>query len=137
MNQPEKSEKKSKKTPAKNKTMDWIIRGTVFGVLGVLLIVALLDFTAKQSAQGTADAWRAALKAKDEHADLFKSEFDKVPVKGSPTVTTTQSATRSITANSVSTYVWRGTFRTYTVKVSFGMGNDPTVESIDGPGEVQ
>lgn len=137
MSDSEKREKKSRKEPAKNKTMDWVIRGAIFGVLGILLILALLDYSAKQNAQGTADAWRAALKSKGEFSDMFKSEFDKVAVKGSPTITTSQSAVRSVSANSVTTYVWKGPFRTYAVKVSFGLGNDPSVESVDGPGDMQ
>lgn len=138
MSEPEKTNKKSaKKSKPGNPARDWIIRGVVFGVLGILLIVALLDFGAKQSASKTAEAWRAALRAKGEDNDLTQSELRNIRVSGSPSVTTVTSPTRSTIANSVETYVWKGTFRSYTVKVSYGLGKDPTVEEIAGPGEPQ
>ena len=138
MSEPEKNNKKSaKKSKPGNPARDWIIRGVVFGVLGILLIVALLDFGAKQSAAKTAEAWRAALRAKGEDGDLTKSELEKIRVSGSPAVIKFTSPTRSTQANEVHTFTWRGTFRSYTVKVSYGLGTDPTVEEIAGPGEPQ
>jgi type II secretory pathway pseudopilin PulG len=140
MSEPErssKSKKSDKNSKPGNPARDWIIRGVVFGILGVLLIVALLDFQAKQSATKTAEAWRAALRDKGETADLTKSEMDKIPVSGSPSISKFKSPTRSTHANEVDTYTWKGTIRTYVVKVSYGLGNDPTVEEITGPGEAQ
>ncbi len=138
MSEPEKTSKKSaKKSKPGNPARDWIIRGVVFGVLGILLIVALLDFGAKQSAAKTAEAWRAALRAKGEDGDLTQTELRKIRVSGSPSISNFKSPTRSTQANEVDTYVWRGTFRSYTVKVSFGLGTDPTVEEIAGPGDPQ
>ena len=138
MSEPERTSKKSAKKPKPgNPARDWIIRGVVFGVLGILLIMALLDFGAKQSASKTAEAWRAALRAKGEDGDLTQTELRNIRVSGSPSVTTVTSPTRSTLANTVDTYVWKGTFRSYTVKVSFGLGTDPTVKEIAGPGEPQ
>ena len=79
MSEPEKNSKTKK---SDKKSRDWIIRGVVFGVLGILLIMALLDFGAKQSAAKTAEAWRAALRAKGEDGDLTKSELEKIRVSG-------------------------------------------------------
>ena len=132
-----KSTKKSSKKDKPGQLRDWIIRGVVFGVLGVLLILALLDFRTKQAATSTAEAWRAALRAKGENKDLSKSEFEKVPVQGSPTIVSTKAETKTIRGVSFNTYTWKGTFRTYVVKVAFGMGNDPTVDEIEGPAEPQ
>jgi hypothetical protein len=132
-----KSEKRSKdsskKTAPNTQVRDWIIRGLVFGVLAILLVLALLDYQSKQAAAATATGWREAVRSKDEMHELKKSEFKKLTVQGSPTISSFQSATRSIDADSVDTYSWKGIFRTYSVKVSFGMGNDPSVESIEGP----
>ncbi len=129
------SAKKSGKKPPQNAMRDWIIRGVVFGTLGILLIVALLDFQAKQAATKTSAAWRAAMSSVDEHKDLTKSQFDQVLIQGKPVVTTEKAGPNAFAAVSVNTYVWNGTFRTYTVKVYFGMGKDATVEEIQGPGE--
>jgi hypothetical protein len=111
----------------------WLIRGTVAVLLVSLLGLALLDFKSKQEASTTAAGWREALRSKDEMKELNKSAFKKLPVSGLPTITSFQSATRSATENSTDTYAWKGIFRTYSVKVAFGLGNDPPVESIDGP----
>jgi hypothetical protein len=135
MSQPENSKKSSKKAAKGNPVVDWVVRGVVFGVLGILLILALLDFRAKQSATSTAEAWRSALRAKGETSDLTKSEFSQIAVKGGPEITSAKAGPNGMLAVTVDTYVWKGTFRTYTVKVYFGLGNDPTVEQIEGPGE--
>ena len=130
-----KKKSKSKSDKKGNPVLDWVIRGVVFGVLGILVLMAMMDFRAKQSATTTAEAWRVALRSKGETGDLTKSELSKIPVSGSPAISSVTSPVRSLTANTVDTYVWKGTFRTYTVKVSYGLGNDPTVEQIDGPGD--
>lgn len=128
------SAKKSAKKPPQNALRDWIIRGVVFGILGILLVVALLDFQAKQAATKTSEAWRAALASVSEHQDLSKSKFEQIPIQGKPAVTTDKAGPNPFAAISVNTYVWKGTLRTYTVKVYFGMGKDAPVEQIEGPG---
>lgn len=132
-----KSEKRSKESSKKSapntQVRDWTIRGAVFGVLAILLVLAWLDYQSKQAAASTATGWREAVRSKDEMHELKKSEFKKLAVNGSPAISSFQSATRSIDANSVDTYAWKGIFRTYSVKVSFGLGDDPPVESIEGP----
>lgn len=128
-------ESKSSKAKPKSATRDWIIRGIVFGGLAVLLVLALLDFQAKTAAQTTADAWHAAMKSKTEEQDLKKSEFSKIPVQGSPQMVSQQAGPNPFAAKTIETYTWSGTFRKYTVKVFVGMGADPSIESIQGPGE--
>lgn len=110
-----------------------LIRGTVAAILVVLLGFAMLDYRSKQDASTTATGWREALRSKDETQELSKSAFKKLPVVGQPNITSFQSATRSATENSTDTYAWKGIFRTYSVKVAYGLGNDPPVESIEGP----
>jgi hypothetical protein len=130
----DKSEKSSKKGKPNTAVRDWIIRGVVFGVLIILLLMAIPEFQAGRAATGTADAWRAARSAKSELEELRKSEFDKIPVQGRPAMTSDKAEANSYHAVTVNTYVWKGTFRTHTVKVYFGMGNDPAVEEVEGPG---
>ena len=119
-----------------NKARDWIIRGVVFGILGVLLILALLDFQTKQAATRTAEAWRAARRSVPEHADLRLSEFKKVAVRGRPAFVSGPAGANSFAAKTLDTYTWRGIFRTYTVKVYIGLGKDPAIEEVEGPGAV-
>jgi hypothetical protein len=128
---------KTAKQPPKSAIRDWIIRGIVFGGLALLLVLALLDFQAKTAAQKTADAWHAALKSKTEEQELTKSEFSKIPVQGSPQMVSEQAGPNQFAAKTLETYTWSGTFRKYTVKVFVGMGADPSIESIQGPGDEQ
>ena len=113
---------------------DWTIRGVVFGVLGVLLVLALLEFQTKTAATGTAAAWRAAMKAKPVDAELTKSEFGQVVVQGRPTMVSGPAEANSYSAKTVETYTWSGVFRQYVVKVYIGLGTDPSIEAITGPG---
>ena len=113
---------------------DWVIRGVVFGVLAVLLVLALLDFQTKRAATNTAGAWRAAMKAKPVDSELTKSEFGKVLVQGRPAIASGPAGPNSFAAKTVDSYTWSGIFRRYEVKVYFGLGADPTVEAITGPG---
>lgn len=129
---------KSETNKAPNKSpRDMIIRGVVFGGLAILLIVALLDFQAKQAAQSTGDGWRDAVKSKGEDQDVLKSEFSKLSVKGSPQIESREAGENSFAAKTLTTYTWQGIFRSYVVKVYFGLGADPPVDAIEGPGEDQ
>ncbi len=113
---------------------DWIIRGVVFGGLAILLVLAVQEFQTKNAATGTAAAWRAAMKAKPVDAELTKSEFSRIVVQGRPTIVSGPAGTNSFAAKTVETYTWSGVFRRYEAKVYFGLGADPTVEAVTGPG---
>lgn len=139
MSQPAKRSKKTetkskKQSPVSNGMRDLIVRLAVFGILGLLLLSAVPEFLSGRAATATADAWRAARAAKPETEELLKSEFDKIPIQGSPLVTTGEAGPNSFQAVKATTYTWKGTFRTHVVKVYFGMGQDPAVEEIEGPG---
>ncbi len=125
---------KTAKAP-KSSTRDWIIRGVVFGGLAVLLVLTLLDFQTKQAAQTTSDAWRAAVRAKGEDVELPKSEFSIIPVQGSPQLASGPAGPNPYAARTLETYTWSGIFRNYSVRVFVGAGSDPSIESVQGPGE--
>lgn len=125
---------KSSKT-SKSSARDWILRAVVFGALAVLLILAFLDFQAKQAATNTADAWRTAMNSKSEEEDFRKSEFSRIPMQGNPQLASNPAGQNAFAAQTIDTYTWSGTFRSYVVKVFVGMGVDPAIESIQGPGD--
>jgi hypothetical protein len=114
--------------PAGNKTRDWIIRSVVFGALGVVLVLAVLDYQAKTQAQDTSDAWDKLLnEANAENASDVPLEKLKDGMKGSPEVTESQGQ---------NVYTWKGPFRKYVVTVTY----DPqtpskSVDSIEGIGK--
>ncbi len=131
---PEKKTKSKQKPKPNTAARDWIIRGVVFGGLAILLVLALQEFQTKQAATGTIDAWRATMKAKAVDADFTKSEFGKIAVQGRPTIVSGPAGTNPYSAKTVETYTWSGIFRRYEVKVYIGLGTDPTIEAIIGPG---
>lgn len=128
---PQNSKKRVQPKPSTNPAVAWSVRAAVAGLCIGLLYLAWHEFQVKQAFSATASAWQTALRSKTENADLTKSEFRKIAVKGSPAVTTEKAAANPLTAVSVETYTWKGRLRTYAVKVSFGLGNDPPVEQVE------
>ena len=110
-----------------------LVRVVVWGTLAVVVLLGASDMRLKRAAEGTRDAW---LKAKaDENSrnkDLRQSQL-AAHVQGSPTVSTAPTKKHRL-AVSVTTYVWDGFFRDYQIDVYLGLGKDPSVEIIDGPG---
>jgi hypothetical protein len=129
------SKKKSKAKPSINPAVVWGVRAAVSVVAAVFLILAYQEFQVKQAFSSTNEAWQNALRSKSENADLTKSEFSKIPVKGNPTITSDKAGPNSFAAASVDTFTWKGRIRTYAVKVCFGLGNDPPVEQVEVVGK--
>jgi hypothetical protein len=103
----------------------------VVAIVAVLLGFAWQEYQVKQAFSTTNEAWQTALRSKSENAELTKSEFHKIPVKGSPVSTSDKAGPNSLAAASVDTFTWKGRTRTYAVKVYFGLGNDPPVELVE------
>lgn len=118
----------------------WAVRVFVLGTLILLIVLAYSDFQVKSQAQQTLDAW---LNKYDEFADgrvMRDNELADLIV-GKPTVRDGDSSELQRPKNSafVQVYEWRGTFRTYSIKVGFSdspedsFGGRP-IETIEGPG---
>ncbi|MBX3444143.1 MAG: hypothetical protein KF774_17200 [Planctomyces sp.] len=129
---------KLKKKSAKNGSQATLItRIVVFGILGVLLILALLDFRKKQGAQTSATKIREHLAAKERTSeDMLKSELTAL-LTGSPAVSSISPSSVAALglAAAAERLDWKGPFRTYTIFVGYGAGENPPVEVIEGPGE--
>ena len=132
-----KKKTKAKPKPSINPAVVWGVRAVVSAVAVVLLVLAWQEYQVKQNFSSTNEAWQAALRSKGENADLTKSEFSRLPVKGSPSVTSDKAGPNSLAATTVDTYTWKGRFRTYAIKVYFGLGNDPPVELVEVVGAGQ
>ena len=115
---------------SKSRQKDWIIRGVVFGVLGVLLIFALLDYFEKQHAQNTYTAWQEALQKTTEAGEELYPEDLKAITHGSPKMTE-----EKIQGGTIQTYSWNGMFRSYPIQVYLDMGVKPAVVEIVPPNE--
>ena len=126
-----KKKTKAKPEPSINPAVVWGVRAVISVVAAVLLGLGWHEYQVKQDFSSTNETWQKALRSKGENADLNKSEFSGLPVKGSPSVTSDKAGPNSLAAATVDTYTWKGRIRTYAVKVYFGLGNDPPVELVE------
>lgn len=126
-----------------NKQRDMIVRVAVYGVLVVVLILALIDYFAKKKATDTVTAWREAKKSADavvEEKDLKEmkeSELESLVVGNPSKETITVSGREQARTRSKEKviYDWGGIFRSYKATVYIGPGSHRPVEEIFGPGE--
>ncbi len=109
--------------PAGSKTRDWVIRTVIFGALGVVLVLAVLDYQKKTEATETGVAWRDLLSAANEE-DLPLAQLQD-SIQGSPEVAESKGQ---------NVYTWKGQFRSYVIKVNFDARFPAkTVDDIEGP----
>lgn len=116
-----------------SKTRDWIIRIAIFGVLGVVLVLALLDYRAKQQATATSTAWAELLKeANEENNGILEVKELEDSIEGSPERTEKENGPQDTDL----IYRWDGTFREYIVTVNATSAKDAAnVNTIEGPGK--
>ncbi|WP_166821972.1 hypothetical protein [Thalassoroseus pseudoceratinae] len=120
-------DKTSKK---KNSQKDWIVRGVVFGVLGVLLVFALMDFFEKKNAEGTYDAWQTAMQEREnDGSELYAEDLEGL-MKGSADYTE-----EKLTTGTVRRYTW-GVIREYPIEVLLDNSVKPAVAELIPPSEV-
>jgi hypothetical protein len=117
----------AKEKPTGNKTRDLIIRIVIFGALGVVLVLAVLDYRIKQQATNTGAAWRELLKEANEN-DVARLHVEALQegIEGSPVLSENQGQ---------NVYTWKGTFREYVIKVEHDNRLNKAVQEITGPGE--
>ena len=120
------------------RTRGMIIRVVVWGGVAVMALLTLLDMRSRVAAQGTRDAWIAAQDEKiKQNKDLHRSDLDSL-IQGSPRLPPEEApADRHQTVcRSMLKYTWPGILRSYTINVYLGLGDDASVEYIEGPGKV-
>ncbi|HEY0983373.1 hypothetical protein [Schlesneria sp.] len=125
------SKNSSKDTKAANSAVVWTVRGLVAVTAVVLLFLAWQENQVKQAFSSTNEAWQAALRSSGENTDLTKSQLKAIPAKGNPLVTSDKAGTNTVGAVDVETFTWKGRLRSYSVKVHYGLGQDPSVELIE------
>lgn len=113
-----------------NSSSTMVVRLVVFGILGVLVVLAILDFRAKGQATATADAIQKRMEG-----DVLKSEIQPL-IQGSPAVSSIdpKAVPELKIATTAEQYLWKGILRNYTVLLGYGLGDDPPVEIVISPG---
>jgi hypothetical protein len=123
---------KSKESSAKKLgTADLIVRGLLFAVLAVLVVVAIKEFGARSQATGSHQAVYDLLAKEAENNPVKKSQI-KPLIQGSPQVESIDP--KSLNSPLLATaerYTWPGLIRTYSLTIGYSLGEDPEVEVID------
>jgi hypothetical protein len=115
----------AKQKAGANKTRDLIIRVVVFGTLAVVLVLAYMDYRVKQQATQTGKAWRDLLtEANANHAADLPVDKLKESMQGSPEVSE---------KDHQNVYTWKGSFRSYAIRVNYDRSLVKAVTDIEGP----
>ena len=112
---------------------DLVTRGIIWGGIAVLALMAAFDFRAKHAATRTADAWRVAQAEKFAADEEFYYSELAASIRGNPARATRPARKHRGVARDEETFTWNGVFRSYPVTVYLGLGEDRSVEFIEGP----
>jgi hypothetical protein len=110
-------------------------RIVVYSLLAILIVVGLLDYRVKSQAAATGKAWREVQGSLKQDEEFLQSQL-KQYIQGAPT--TEERDANMMDGNAIdhiTTYRWSGLLRNYDIYIGFGLGNDPAVEAIRGPGD--
>lgn len=120
----------------KNKSRDWMIRIAIFGLLGVVLVLALLDYQTKNQAIETSQAWMKMVddsKADEDKAFVLVKDLQD-NIRGTPEVV----KEKADDGKTHLVYTWKGIFRKYVVTVESETGGDNSiVDRVHGLGNSQ
>lgn len=112
------------------------IKITVWTLGLIVLCLAMVDFYAQTHANETGIALQSAQNEKLEiNEDLRISDIDKYIV-GSPVVRTRPADKYTNMCKQMKEYTWKGFFKNYSISVYLGLGSDPSVDYVHGPGDL-
>lgn len=127
----------NKKKNSGQSTARLVTRIVIFGVLGVLLVLALLDNQKKNAA---IDSYNAITAKYDErmknNEELRWSEVEEM-AQGSPNFLDADLGSAASRARSRKTIMWDGIFKDHSVDILLGLGgDDPFVQEMSASWEV-
>lgn len=101
----------------------------------IVFCLAMVDFYAQTYANETGFALQSAQEQFLElNKDLRVSNIDQYIV-GSPTVQTRPADKYTHMCKNMKQYTWKGFFKTYSITVYLGLGNDPSVDFVHCSGD--
>jgi hypothetical protein len=111
------------------KTIIWTAGAAVF-------CLAMFDFYAQTYAHATEIALQQAQAAKlDLNKDLRMADIAPF-ISGSPEVSTLPADRYTHMCKEMKQYTWKGFFKEYTLSLYVGLGENPSIDFVHGPGEV-
>jgi len=118
---------KTSKKQKKNETAKWIVRAGVGIVLLILIVLAIIDRSAKSDAAITTTKWLNAMQAAtDDQKEFPYSDLSQF-VTGDPEI-------RGEASKGQVVYSWHGIFRSYPATITCEDETTPVVVRIEGPG---
>lgn len=109
---------------------------TVWTLGLTIFCLAMVDFYAQTHASETGIALQSAQNEKLEiNEDLRISDIEKYIV-GSPVVQTRPADKHTNMCKEMKEYTWKGFFKNYSISVYLGLGVDPSVDYVHGPGDL-
>ncbi|QDT43361.1 hypothetical protein Pan241w_34610 [Gimesia alba] len=112
-----------------------IIKFSVWTLGTIIFCLAMIDFYAQTYASESGIALQTAQEDMSElNKDLRLSEIENYLV-GAPTVQSGPADKYTHMCKEMKKYTWKGFFKTYSITVYLGLGNDPSVDFVHTPGE--
>ena len=123
---------KSKASSAKDSGAGtWVVRGILFVVLAVMVVVAMKEFGPRRQASASHAAVADLIAKAGEDKPVFKSQI-KPLIQGSPKLESVDPKTiDSPLLKTAERYTWPGLFRTYSLTIGYSLGDDPEVEVVE------
>ncbi|WP_417382994.1 hypothetical protein [Gimesia sp.] len=111
------------------KCLSWTLGTILFGL-------AMVDFYAQTYAHETELALQhAQTKMLELNRDLRMSEINEY-IAGTPSVVTRPADNHTQMCKKMKQYTWNGFFKDYSISVYVGLGEDPSIDFVHGPGEM-
>lgn len=102
----------------------------------IVFCLAMIDFYAQTYAHETELALQhAQTEMLDQNKDLRMSEVNQY-IAGTPSVVTRPADDHTQMCKKMKQYTWKGFFKDYTITVYVGLGENPSIDFVHGPGEM-
>ncbi|WP_417378101.1 hypothetical protein [Gimesia sp.] len=102
----------------------------------IVFCLAMIDFYAQTYAHETELALQhAQTEMLDQNKDLRMSDVN-LYIAGTPSVVTKPADNHTQMCKKMKQYTWKGFFKDYSISVYVGLGENPSIDFVHGPGEM-
>ncbi|QDT92015.1 hypothetical protein [Gimesia algae] len=113
-----------------------VIRMLTWVLGSIVFCLAMVDFYAQTYAHETELALlQAQTEMLEQNNDLRMSDVNQY-IAGTPSVLTRPADNHTQMCKKMKEYTWKGFFRDYTILVYVGLGENPSIDFVHGPGEM-